>query len=74
MKTPKKFYDSAFKLRAVELSNERSNVAELARELVIRVSMLYKWRNGYNKFGEGSFPGKGTLKQTQSKKNKRIRS
>lgn len=68
MKTPKKFYDAAFKIRAVELSNERSNVAELARELGIRVSMLYKWRNDYNKFGAGSFPGKGILKQTPEQK------
>ena len=51
-----------------QLSNECSNVDELARELGIRVSMLYKWRNDYNKFGEGSFPSEGTLKQTSEQK------
>ena len=44
MKTARKIYDSTFKLKAVELSNERSNITELARELGIRATMLYKWR------------------------------
>ena len=56
----RKIYDTAFKIKAVELSNERSNITELARELGIRVSMLYKWRKEYEEFGTGSFPGKGT--------------
>lgn len=46
-----KIYDSAFKIKAVELSNERSNITELARELGIRLSMVYKWRKDYDKFG-----------------------
>lgn len=44
MTRERKIYDPAFKVKAVELSNERSNITELARELGIRVSMLYKWR------------------------------
>ena len=68
MKTARKIYDSAFKLKAVELSNERSNVTELARELGIRVTMLYKWRKEYEKFGTGSFPGTGTLKLSPEQK------
>ena len=64
----RKTYDRSFKTKAVELSNERSNITELARELGIRVSMLYKWRKEYEKFGTGSFPGKGILKQTPEQK------
>jgi len=64
----RKTYDTSFKTKAVELSNERSNITELARELGIRVSMLYKWRKEYEKFGTGSFPGKGILKQTPEQK------
>lgn len=41
MTRERKIYDSAFKIKAVELSNERSNITELSRELGIRVSMLY---------------------------------
>ena len=68
MKTIRKIYDTAFKIKAVELSNERSNITELARELGIRVTMLYKWRKDYEKFGSASFPGKGILKQTSEQK------
>ena len=64
----RKIYDTTFKAKAVELSNERSNISALARELGIRVSMLYKWRKEYEEFGTGSFPGKGTLKQTPEQK------
>ncbi|AOZ97966.1 transposase [Flavobacterium commune] len=64
MKQERKIYDAAFKVKAVELSNERSNLSELARELGIKVSLLYKWRKDYQEYGEGSFPGKGNLKLT----------
>ena len=68
MKTIRKIYDTAFKTKAVELSNERSNITELAREQGIRVTMLYKWRKEYEKYGSCSFPGKGILKQTPEQK------
>jgi len=64
MKQERKIYDAAFKIRAVELSNDRSNLSELARELGIKVSLLYKWRKEYQQFGTGSFPGNGNLKLT----------
>lgn len=64
MKEARKIYDPAFKTKAVELSNERSNISELARELGIKVTLLYKWRKEYEEFGEGSFPGKGNFKLT----------
>ena len=41
MKKKRKIYDAAFKIKVVELSNERSTITELSRELGIRVSMLY---------------------------------
>lgn len=63
MKTRKK-YDRTFKERAVQLSEERKNLSELARELGIYPSQIYKWRKEAKEFGEGSFPGNGNLKQT----------
>ena len=68
MKTIRKTYDTAFKFKAVKLSNERFNITELARELGIRVTMLYKRRKDYEKFDTGSFPGKETLKQAPEQK------
>lgn len=64
MKQGRKIYDPAFKIKAVELSNNRSNLSELARELGIKVSLLYKWRKDYQEYGVGSFPGNGNLKFT----------
>lgn len=62
-KTRKK-YDSSFKERAVQLSKERNNISELARELGIPPSRLYRWRKEEAEFGSGSFPGNGNVKQT----------
>lgn len=64
MREPRKTYDRVFKEQAVQLSYERSNVSELARELGITAVLLYKWRKDYKEFGTGSFPGKGNLKLT----------
>ena len=50
------------------MCNKRSNITELAIELGIRATLLYKWRKDYEKFGAASFPGKGTLKQTPEQK------
>ena len=62
MKQSRKIYDAVFKRKAVELSQERPNISELARELGVRVTLLYKWRKEQEEFGAGSFPGKGHLK------------
>ena len=60
----RKKYDKEFKERAVELSKNRKNVSELARELGIKPAQLYRWRNEAEEFGTGSFPGNGNVKQT----------
>ncbi|MFV8271518.1 transposase, partial [Flavobacterium sp. GT2N3] len=64
MKQVRKIYDRAFKEKAVQLSYERHNISELARELGVIAPQLYKWRKEYEEFGQGSFPGNGNLKQT----------
>ena len=64
MKEVSKIYDKAFKEKAVQLSYERTNVSELARELGVTAPQLYKCRKEFEEFGEGSFPGKGNLKLT----------
>ena len=42
MTQERKLYDAAFKWQAVELSKDRKNLSELARELGIQVTLLYK--------------------------------
>ena len=60
----RKKYDRIFKERAVELSKNRKNLSELARELGISAAQLYKWRKESEEFGSGSFPGNGNMRQT----------
>ncbi|MBD3905421.1 transposase [Chryseobacterium muglaense] len=43
-------YDPVFKTKAVQLSNERTNTSELAREHGIKVILLYKWHKEYEVF------------------------
>ncbi|UUW08446.1 transposase [Flavobacterium plurextorum] len=62
MKDNRKTYDRNFKEKAVQLSYERDNISQLAKELGITAPLLYKWRQDYQEFGTGSFPGKGKLK------------
>jgi transposase len=40
----RKTYSQSYKIRAVELSKQRGNASEVAKELGIRVTMLYKWQ------------------------------
>lgn len=42
MKLVPKIYDKVFKEKAVQLSYERTNVSELARELGVTAPQLYK--------------------------------
>ena len=69
MKRERKIYDPAFKTKSVQLSNERDNISEQARELGIKVTLLYKWWKEYEESGEGSFPGNGNLKLTPEQEN-----
>lgn len=68
MKHKRKIYDAAFKTKAVELSNERANISELARELGIATTLLYKWRKASEAMGELSFPGRGNLTLTEEQR------
>lgn len=64
MSTPRKQFDRNFKLKAVELSYQRSNIRALAEELGIRVALLYRWRSEFASHSEASFPGNGKVVQS----------
>ena len=48
----------------VELSKTRENLVGLAKELDIKVGLIYRWRREFLDKGEGSFPGNGKPKHT----------
>lgn len=61
-----KKYERTFKENAVKLSYEQNKgqIAIFARELGITPDYLYKWRKDFEKFGLGSFCGRGHPKLT----------
>lgn len=48
----------------VELSKSREDLKELAKELDIRVDLIYRWHGEFTEKKKGSFPGHGKPKQT----------
>lgn len=63
MKQVRKIYDKTFKEKAVQLSYDRTNVSELARELGATAEKLYKWLKEFEEFPVGNLHRKENLKQ-----------
>ena len=56
-----KQYSKEFKREAVRLSNlDDRTCVNVAKELGIRVKLLYRWRAEAEKSGDEAFPGKGS--------------
>src|SRR5687768_17422163 len=64
MSPERRKFDKEFKLMTVELSKSRVNLNELAKELGIRVELIYRWRTELLDKRSGSFPGHGKPKHT----------
>jgi len=61
MSQQRKAYPKEFKLMSVELSNTRSDLTALAKELDINVTLLYRWRKEFANKQGSSFPGNGKV-------------
>jgi transposase len=59
MSKPRRKFSREFKLRAIELSYERTSVTLLAKELDVRPELIYRWRSELKADKSGSFPGEG---------------
>ncbi len=64
MAKTRKTYDREFKLMAVELSQKRTDLNALAKELKIRSELLYRWRKEFGEKESKSFPGNGKVIKT----------
>jgi transposase len=64
MSQSRRKFDKEFKQMTVELSQTRDNLNELAKELGIRLALIYRWRTEFLDKGAGSFPGYGKAKHT----------
>ncbi|MBE8726322.1 transposase [Flavobacterium hungaricum] len=65
MKENNKIHDPAFKNEAVRLSYKSGSISKLEKELGLHHGSIARWRRDYEKFGSGSFPGKGHRKLTK---------
>jgi len=59
MKENKKNHDPVFKEKAVKLSYGYVYINKLEKELNLHRGSIAGWRRDYEKFGSGSFPGRG---------------
>ena len=66
MRSDRKTYSKSFKLKAVELSNARGNVQEVARELGIKAKYIYRWRKELNANPDLAFSTFHSLSITQT--------
>lgn len=68
MKESRKVYTKEFKLKAVELSNVRGNVQEIARELGVNAELIYRWRRELGSDPSLAFSGNGRKQLTEEQK------
>jgi transposase len=68
MSNIKRKYTSTYKRNAVQLSKERNNVAQSARELGIGAQMIHRWKKELEDYEHNSFPGHGKVKQTDEQR------
>ena len=61
-------YSKEFKMKAVELSNVRGNVQEIARELGISAELIYRWRREMENKSSLAFSGRGVKQLTEEQK------
>lgn len=68
MKESRKTYRKEFKQKAVELSNVRGNVHQIARELDILPELICLWRREFSNRPDLAFSGHGKKHLTEEQK------
>lgn len=68
MKENRKNYSKEFKQKALELSNVRGNVREVADELGVRAELIYRWRREFKNDPSLSFSGNGNKQLSPEEK------
>jgi transposase len=67
-------YSKAFKLEAIRLTEDSDKpVAQISRELGLRVNQIYKWKRQVEAKQDGAFPGKGGRPASGKDKDAEIR-
>jgi transposase-like protein len=61
MKAEKRLYDRVFKNKALSLLYESGSLVDTADQLDVSTVLLKNWQKEYEKYGAGSFPGRGKI-------------
>ncbi|MFT5859845.1 MAG: transposase [Flavobacteriaceae bacterium] len=61
-------FTSSFKLNAIKLGEEKQNIAQAARELGLKPSLIHRWKREQEEFSHNSFPGHGKVKMTDEQR------
>lgn len=61
-------FTTSFKLNAIKLGEEKGNVAQAARELGVKASLIHRWKREQQEFSHNSFPGHGKVKMTDEQR------
>ncbi len=61
-------FTANFKLNAIKLGEEKGNVAQAARELGVKASLIHRWKREQQEFSHNSFPGHGKVKLTDDQR------
>jgi transposase len=72
MEKDKKSYSLEFKLKAVELSNQRGSIQEVAKELGINKESLRNWKRG-RYLGKSDSSANSVQKSKEEEENRRLR-
>ena len=72
--TKRQGYSKAFKLEAVRLLAQADKpVTQISKDLGVRRSLLYSWRDAYSKKGDAAFPGSGRRPASEESELIRLR-
>ncbi|MFT6138154.1 MAG: transposase [Salibacteraceae bacterium] len=50
------------------MGEEKRNVAQAARELEVKASLIHRWKREQQEFTHNSFPGHGKVKMTDEQR------
>jgi len=64
MKQKRKTYSRDYKIRLVELCKAKGNVSAVSREYGVNINSLRRWIKEFDRYEDGSFPGRGKPKMT----------
>ncbi|NTU58827.1 MAG: transposase [Chlorobiaceae bacterium] len=66
-------FSQQFKIDTVELTlKEEKTIKEIADDLGIRATLLYRWREKYHATKEQAFPGTGNPKDAESERIRQL--